>query len=252
MMRAAVLLSVAMLLSACAAQREASERNARLVELHTQLGAGYMQRGQLDVATQELEYALALDSDDVQANNMMALLQARLKDPVKAQKYFERAIAAAPLNSDAQNNYGAFLCDIGKYDEAVKRFENALKDPLYRTPELANLNAGLCLMKKPAPRAAEEYFRAALKAQPRLAPALLQMARIAFDSGQNLAARGYMQRYLEVAQDTPEVLLLAIQIERALNTNKDLLASYALRLTGKFPDSAEAKQIKSRRTGNKK
>jgi len=39
-------------------------------------------------------------------------------------------------------------------------------------------------------------------------------------------------------------LLLAFRIERALGA-KDAQASYALRLRGKFPDSAEAKQLRT-------
>jgi type IV pilus assembly protein PilF len=47
-----------------------------------------------------------------------------------------------------------------------------------------------------------------------------------------------------VATDTPEVLLLAFRIERALGA-KDAQATYALRLRGKFPQSGEAKQLRT-------
>jgi type IV pilus assembly protein PilF len=53
-----------------------------------------------------------------------------------------------------------------------------------------------------------------------------------------------MQRYFEVATDTPEVLLLAFRIERALG-DKNAQATYALRLRGKFPQSAEARQLRT-------
>lgn len=244
LMRMWAAVAICALMAGCAAQREAAERKARLVQLHTQLGAGYMQRNQYDVAQQELSQALAIDADAPQANNVMALLQIRLKDPVKAEAHFKRALAADPRHSEVLNNYGTFLCEQGRMDEAEDKFKQALTDPLYPTPELANLNAGLCLMRKPAPRAAEKYFRAALAIHPRLAPALLQMARLSFDSGQTLAARGYMQRYLEVAKDSPESLALAVDIERVLG-NKDMQASYALRLSGKYPDSPEAKRLKA-------
>jgi len=242
-MRLAIVLVIAALLSACAAQRQEQRRDARLVEIHTQLGAGYMQRNQLDIANQELGQALAIDPDNAQANNVMALLQARLKENKKADEYFRRALAAQPDNSDVHNNYGAFLCEQGRLDAAERHFKKALTDPLYRTPELANLNAGRCLMKKPAPAAAAQYFKAALAINPKFAPALLEMAKISFDSGQNLSARGYMQRYFEVAQDSPESLWLAIRIERVLR-NKDLQGKYGLRLTAKYPDSPEAKEYK--------
>ncbi len=230
------------LLVACAAHVDETKR-AELLRIRTELGAGYLQRNQLDIAYQELEQALAINPDDSQANNIMGLLQARLKNYDKAEKYFRKSLSAQPDNSDAQNNYGVFLCEQGKLDEAEERFKKALSNPLYKTPELANLNAGLCLMKKPAPARAVKYFRDALDINPKLPAALYQMAKISLDSGQTLSARGYMQRYFEVAKDSPESLLLAANIERALG-NKDMQAHYALRLTAKYPDSLEAKQAK--------
>lgn len=232
------------LLTACAGEPTVDEaKRAELVRIRTQLGAGYLQRNQLEVARQELERALAIDADDSQANNVMGLLHARLKNNEVAEKHFRKALSAQPDNADAHNNYGVFLCDLGRLDEAEQQFNLALGNPLYKTPELANINAGLCLMKRPAPARAVKYFKQALEVNPKLGTALLQMAKISFDSGQSLSARGYMQRYLEVAPDSAESLLLAANIERALG-NREMQAHYGLRLTAKYPASPEAKQFK--------
>ncbi len=235
------------LVAACASQDERAADDAkheRRVDIHTRLGATYLYRNQLDVAQQELERALELDPDDSQANNVMGLLQIRLRNDDKAERHFRRAISEQGDNSEARNNYGVFLCERNRLDEADKQFRAALANPLYRTPEQAALNAGLCALRKPDKDAAAKYLRTALEKDPRSAPALFQMARLSFESGQMLSARGFMQRYFEVAQDTPEVLLLAFRIERALGA-KDAQASYAVRLRGKFPDSAEAKQLRT-------
>lgn len=243
MRRLAVFLLLSLSLAGCAADREAAAKSARLVELHTQLGAGYLQRNQLDVAREELESALKIDPSSVQANNMMALLQSRLKDFNKADMHFRRALESEPENGEVQNNYGVFLCEQGKLEEAEVRFKKAIADPRYKTPDLAYLNAGLCMMKKPDPQLAAGYFRAALDLNPRLSAALYHMAKVSLDSGQTLSARGYMQRYFEVAQDSPEALWLAIRIERALGS-RELLANYGIRLTGKFANSPQAKTYK--------
>jgi type IV pilus assembly protein PilF len=243
---------VALMLTGCGGGSSLDDNaHQRLLQIHTELGVAYLQRNQLDIAQQELEKALAIDSDDVNANNAMALLQSRLKRYDDADKYFRRAVSARPRNPEAHNNYGVFLCEQGRIDVAEEQFKRAVADPLYKTPDLANLNAGLCLMKKPVPQAAAVYFKAALEANPRLAPALMEMAKISFDSGNTLSARGYMQRYFEAAPDSPESLWLAVMIERALGTNKDLQASYALRLTGKYPESPEAKRLKQLRSNGR-
>lgn len=243
-----VMLVVAgLILGGCASQAERDEkatRHSKRVEIHTQLGANYLSRNQLDIAQQELEQALALNSDDSQANHIMGLLQIRLKRDDKADDYLQRAVREQPENSDARNSYGVFLCERGRLDEADQQFRAAIKNPLYKTPEQASLNGGICQVQKGNKAAAAEYLRLTLKHNPRQPQALLHMARLSFETNEMLAGRGFMQRYFEVAQDSPEALLLAFRIERALGA-KDAQASYALRLRGKFPESAEAKQLRT-------
>lgn len=245
--RAAVVLAIGILLSACVPVEQAKmddAKRAKLVAVHTELGALYLSRGQLDIAQQELERALQVDPDDSYANNIMGLLQIRLKNDDAAERHFRRSIGEQPDNSDARNNYGVFLCEHGRLDDADEQFQAALKSPLYKNPEQANVNAGLCRLKKGDKAAAVAYFRAALRTAPRHPIALFNMARLSLDAGQALAARGFMQRYFEVAKESPEALLLAWRVERALGA-KDAQATYAVRLRGKFPDSAEAKQLRT-------
>ena len=234
------------LLMGCASSQDRKALKARkenVVILNTQLAAAYLQRGRPEIALDNISKALALAPNDSQANNVMALLQWRLKQNDAAHKYFRRALKSQPGNSEARNNYGAFLCERGEVDKAVKQFELALTNPLYTTPAQANLNAGLCLMKKPAPVVAESYFREVLKLDPKRKAALYQMAKISYDSGRTYSARGFIQRFFEIANDTPESLLLAVKIEGKLRA-KDAEASYALRLRGKFPDSPETQELR--------
>ena len=248
MMRHAVLLVLAgLLIGGCASQAEREETATkfnRRVEIHTQLGATYLSRNQLDIAQQELERALEINSDDSQANHIMGLLQIRLKQDDKAERHFRRAISEQPGNADARNSYGVYLCERGRLDEADEQFRTALNNPLYKSPEQASLNAGICQLKKQNNIAAAGYFRTTLRHDPRQPQALLHMARYSFEAGESLSARGFIQRYFEVATDTPEVLLLAFRIERVLGA-KDAQATYALRLRGKFPESTEAKQLRT-------
>jgi len=247
MRTAAACILVGVLAVGCAstAEREAAAaKRAQLIQTNLQLAAGYLQRGQLEFAREKIEKALDLDAGHSQANNLMAVLQWRLKDYDAAERYFRRAVRADEQNAEAQNNYGAFLCERNRVDEAVAWFRKAVANPLYRTPALAYENAGLCLFRAKQYAKAEANFREALKLQPTLPDSLLHMARITYDSGRTLAARGFMQRYFQAAEDTPQALLLAVKIERALK-NKDEEASYALRLRAKFPTSPEAQELQA-------
>lgn len=237
---------IVIMLASCASSEEKAALEARIqnvIILNTQLAAAYLQRGQPEVAMDNITKALTLAPDDPQANNVMALIQWRLKNFEDADKNFKTALKGAPNNSEIRNNYGAFLCERVEIDEAVEQFRLALTDPLYPTPAQANLNAGLCLMKKPAPMDAEVYFREALRINPKLPEALYRMAEISYGSGRTYSARGFLQRFFQVAEDTPQSLLLAVRIEGILGY-KDAEASYALRLKGKFPNSPEAQQVR--------
>ena len=241
-----------MLIVGCAstAERDAERvRKEQMLVTNLQLGSEYLQRGQLQYAQERLDKAREMAPDDSRVNNMMGLLYWRLGDQERAQYFFRQAVDTDPGNPEAFNNYGVFLCSRGQINEAERWFKKALADPLYQTPVEGNVNAGVCLMKKPAPAVAEEYFRAALKVSPKNSVALYQMAKISYDSGKTLAARGFIQRFFEGSNDTPEALLLATKIEQAMR-NKNQAASYALRLRGKFPDSPEAKQLNAGRSPN--
>jgi len=217
-------------------------KQAQLVATNVQLANGYLQRGQLDFAKEKLDKALAIDADNSQANNMMAVLQWRFKNYDAAEEHFRRAVREDQKNSEAQNNFGAFLCERNRVDEAEKWFRKAVANPLYKTPAAAYENAALCFYKVKAYAKAESNFREALAIDSGLPNSLYHMARIAYDSGRTLAARGFLQRHFHASQDTPQALLLAVRVERKLK-NKDDEASYAVRLRGKFPTSPEAQQL---------
>jgi len=242
--RAAILLIVSVLVGCVTspAYELDDAKRAKLISTHVQAANIYLQRGQLDFAKEKLDKALALDSDDSQANNMMAVLQWRFKNYDMAEEHFRRAVREDAKNAEAQNNFGAFLCERNRVDEAEVWFRKAVANPLYKTPAAAYENAGLCFIKVKAYPKAEKNFRDALAIDSRLPNSLYYMARITYESGRTLAARGFLQRYFQSTKDTPQALLLAVRVEHALK-NKNDEASYALRLRGKFPTSPEAQQL---------
>lgn len=143
--------------------------------IHTELGAGYFSRGQYAIALQELNIARAADLGYAPAYSVLGLVHAELREDRQAEESFRRAIDLSPNYSEAHNNYGLFLCQRGRAAN-LARFEAALSNPLYATPETALANAGVCAMEKGDMAAAEVYFIRALKRAPRQPTALLGMA----------------------------------------------------------------------------
>ena len=124
------------------------------------------------------------------------------------------------------------------FDEAEAAFRRASENPYYRTPWVPQTNAGICLMSVPDNKRAADYFKQALKNQPKYAPALLNMGKISFTSGNFLSARAYLQRFQEVSEHSAESLWLAIRTEYALKDHQ-AWGNYALKLRNDFPNSEQ-------------
>lgn len=252
MIRLVGLTLLALTLTACETTSEKVKPDAgprSVAQINVQLGLAYMREGRDEIAMQKLEKALAIDPSYSDAHASMGLLQQHLGQTAEADKYFSKAIALQPDNSGALNNYGQFLCSNGNPQKAQEMFKRAIANPLYDAPEFAYSNAGLCAKNNGELELAEENLREALRRQPTLASALFAMAEISFQSKRALAARGYLQRYHEVAEHTARSLWLGIQVEREL-ADRDAVASYSLALRRKFPDSEETRLLEQSRASN--
>ncbi|MGH8192637.1 MAG: type IV pilus biogenesis/stability protein PilW [Rhodanobacteraceae bacterium] len=211
-------------------------------QTHTQLAAAYMGHGHLKEAETALNKALAFDNKYIPAHTMLAILDWRIDRLQDADKEFRTAIALDPSNGDTNNNYGKFLCTQGKSQEAMGYFKRALADPFYKTPALANTNAGDCLMKGNDYAGAEPYLHKALELDSNFGAALLAMAQLDYRKGDAFAARGYLQRFESAGQATPESLLLGYQIATRLG-DKETAANYSNRLQDQFPNSRQAQSM---------
>ena len=213
-------------------------------KIHTDLGAGYYERGQLGIALDELKEALRADPNYGPAYNVMGLVYMQLREDGDADRNFRRALDIDPLDSDANNNYGWFLCQRKQEDQSIKYFMAALKNPLYATPEKSYVNAGICMRRIGNEQTAEEYFTKALQLRPSEPQALFNMADLSYKRREYTQAKAYLVRYMRVAAPTAESLWLGVRTERKLG-NRDAEATYALQLRKRYPDSTETQALNS-------
>ena len=210
--------------------------------LHAELGAGYYARGRMDIALEELNEAVALDPGNPQIYNYFGLVYAVLGENAKAEQNFQRGLALAPDDSDIRHNWGWYLCSNGKPRQAIPEFEMALRNPLYKTPEIALINAGRCSAEFGDIANAESYYRRALARSPNNAPAAYGLALLAFRAGRLDEARGYMKILTAQPAPPPEALFLGMCIERKAN-DRSAETTYITQLRNRYPDSAEAKSV---------
>ena len=211
-------------------------------QTHTQLAAMYMKHDDLKKADETLHKALQFDSKYIPAHTLLAILNWRIQRYSDANSEFRAAIALDPSNGDTNNNYGRFLCARGKEAEAMGYFTRALADPFYKTPVVAQTNAGECEMKSGKRTSADTYLAKALEIDAKYGPALLAMAQLKYQQGDAFDARGFLQRFESAGQATPASLLLGYDIATRLG-NRSSAASYSQRLQDQFPDSTQAQSL---------
>ncbi len=229
----------ALFLSACSTTGGVKSKEAS--NYNSDLGIRYLQQGNLNLANEKLIKALEQDPNSAQSNHYYAILQQKLGNNKKASQYFAKSINLKPNDPEIRNNYGSFLCDTGQPQAAVKQFTAAINDPLYRTPEFAYTNAGICLRKTNNDAQAETYFRQALKKKSAFPSALLEMAKLYYDRRNYPRAQAFMLRYESVGQSSPEALDLCnkVNIKMGDHAKASSCKAALLRL---FPGSKEAQQ----------
>lgn len=229
-------------LAACAPQNVREQGINSPARLNVELGKAYIHEGDYKQAMTKLQRAIDDSPNYPEAHGTLAILHWRLGEQDKAEREFREAVRLDPDDPQFHNNYGVFLCEQKRYEQAEEQFMLALANPLYETPEYAYTNAGLCALRRPDPELAEKHFRAALRKNPKFPPALLKMGEISYEGQHYLQARAYLQRYAEVGQATAESLWLGVRTERKLG-DRDAAATYALRLRSKFPDAEQTRLL---------
>lgn len=210
-----LLLGLGLAGAGCATGPNADADAAQAADANADLGIDYLRKSRNEQALDKLKRALSFEPDHVRANWGLGIVYARLESFDRADTHFQRALASTDSPA-ILNSYGAFLCERGRVDEAISRFDRAAEHPEYTTPAVALGNAGICLVQAGRDGDAEAFLRRALDADPAYGPALAQMARIMFRRGDHMTARAFVQRREDTAELPAELLLLAARNELAL------------------------------------
>lgn len=213
--------------------------------INVQLGAEYLRQGNVDLARDKLERALEQDPRLPEAHLTMAHLESTAGNAQRAEQGYRRALALRRNDPDIRNAYGVFLCRQDRLKDAEQHLLAAARNTAYQTPEIAWTNAGVCAEKEPDLAKAERYYREALRMNSRHHDALWQLARVSFDAGKPLQARGFLQRYLDLGPQmrTAPALWLGYQVEVTLG-DEAAAQTYAARLRSDHADSGEMRQLR--------
>jgi type IV pilus assembly protein PilF len=232
-------------LAACTHTREFKKATpAVTAATDVQLAIEYLKLGQMKESRDAIERALVEDPSNADVQMTAGLIYERLQEPRKAEHAYLAGYRLGKQDPNIQNNYAGYLCRTGKVAAGEKLFIQVAHSPLYQTPEVALVNAGVCVRSTGNMVDAERYFNQALTIRPNMPEAMLQLGNIALDNGDAAQAHDIVQRYLAVNPPTAEVLWLGVRTERKLGDSV-AAATYARRVQAEFPDSEQAQMMRS-------
>jgi type IV pilus assembly protein PilF len=196
----------------------------------------------MGVALEELGIAEKLDASYPRIYNLYGLVHTVMGELPKAEANFRRSLELAPNDSETRQNWGWYLCTHGREKESIAEFEAAVRNPLYRTPEIALVNAGKCSVAIGDGIAADQYFRRALQLRPNDAVAAYNLALLSFKGARHTESRALMKVVMQQTNPPPEALFLGMCVERQLG-DRQSEQSYIAQLRNRYPDSAETRAI---------
>jgi type IV pilus assembly protein PilF len=223
-------------------QQVTTPQPERAAEINLELAIDYLRKGNLQQAKEKIDRSLEQNARSARAHSVAAMLYSRLGDQDKADSHFQRALSLDERDPDLKNNYAAFLCQKNRFARGEKLALEAAANPLYKTPEIAFLNAGNCARGAGDLKRAENNYRRALGVKPRFGEALFQMAELEYRQTNYLSARAFLERYLAVGRTSPSTLWLGVRIERGLG-NKAQAQHYAQRLKNEYPTAVQTREL---------
>jgi type IV pilus assembly protein PilF len=220
---------------------EADAANAdRRAQVRLELAAAYFARGQAQTALDEVRLALSARPDMPEAFNLRGLIQASLGDVQQAERSFQRALQLAPRNGDTLHNYGWFLCQQRRFDEADAQFDAALAAPQYAGATRTLMARGVCQARAGRWADAERLLARAFELDPASPAIAFAFAEVLYQRGEYERARFYVRRInSQPEQSNAQTLWLAARIERRLG-NLPGVSDLSRQLIERFPESPEA------------
>ncbi|HSM98788.1 MAG TPA: type IV pilus biogenesis/stability protein PilW, partial [Gallionella sp.] len=212
-------------------------------KVHTELAGLYYERAQLGIALDELGQALQSDPDYAPAYSVRGLVHMALREDREAEEDFKKSLRLDNMDSDTHNNYGWFLCQRDRENESIAQFMAAIKNPLYSTPGLAYLNAGVCSKKAGKIKDAEDFLQRALLVQPEMPQALYALAELNYANADYFSAKRYFSSFAQkIDNPTAEQLWLGVRINRKAG-DRNSEASFGTQLRNRYPDARETQML---------
>ncbi|WP_445400167.1 type IV pilus biogenesis/stability protein PilW [Zobellella sp. An-6] len=206
------------------------------------LGLEYLRRGDVEKAKFNIDRALSQDPRNPDLYLAQAYFYQTVSELELAEKSYRQVLKLSPNHGDGLNNYGVFLCQRERFEEADVIFRKAVRVPGYVKVADTFENAALCAKQHNRLQVALGYYRRALEYSPARSESLLGAAELAVARGEQSEALDYLARYRREHRPSAQSLWLTVRTAQAQGRVAQVQAAGA-ELVRLFPDSEQARRF---------
>jgi type IV pilus assembly protein PilF len=124
-----------------------SQEKKEKAQMQAQVGMSLLESGNYPEALSALLHAYELEPEDPTILNNLGLAYFYRGKPEKAKFYLQKALKQNYQFTDAHNNLGRILLELGEYKASEIHLKKAVEDLTYPKPEKPYLNLGLLYFK---------------------------------------------------------------------------------------------------------
>ncbi|MDM7858550.1 type IV pilus biogenesis/stability protein PilW [Thiopseudomonas acetoxidans] len=242
MLRTGILITFLSLLVGCVTSGPAqpmrtAEGREQARQAYIDLAVGYLREGMTGQAKVPLQNVLKINPNDSEALEILALVFQQEMEPELAEKNFKKALSNK-RDTRILNNYGSFLFEQERYDEAYNVFSEAAKDTMYLSRSRVFENLGMTALRLDRAEDAYHYFQRALRLDAQQPISLLELGTLSYERKDYIAARRYYESFVSISEHNAASLLLGVRLAKIFE-DRDQAASLGLQLKRLYPASAE-------------
>ncbi|WP_137920580.1 type IV pilus biogenesis/stability protein PilW [Hydrogenophaga sp. 2FB] len=206
--------------------------------LRVELASNYFAQGQTTVALDEIKLALNADPTYAPAYTLRGLVYSQLNEFRLAEDSFKRAQQLSPRDPDVLHHYGLFVCQQGRYAQAVELFQQALASPVFGGQAKTLMAKGVCQVRAAQFAEAEGSLARSYELDPGNPITAYNLAALQLRRGEYAKAQFIIRRLNNSELANAETLWLGIKVEQRMN-NLEAMAQLAQQLGRRYPDSRE-------------
>jgi len=192
-------------------ERQVTQRNVDNTEAaktRISLGLNYLRRGDSTQALYNLERAKTMAPNLPEVYNALAFYYQTVGEHVQAENAYKQAIAKDSNNADAYNNYGAFLCQIDRFEDAERLLLSAISKPGYIRVAESYENLALCQLEQNGFEQARTYLGSSVTHNGTRISALINSASVNYAMGNLVEAKADLQRIQRLGRVSARSTLL--------------------------------------------